>query len=85
MLIPEWCPEGASVTSMRLSKSVGLQPEIAPKIATGDCANLACLTLYNSAGSFQPGVIKQPLWRRHRPPLGAPFKLDFVRVSIARL
>ena len=47
--------------------------------------NLACLTLYNSAGSFRLGVIKQPLWRRRRPPLGASFELDFVRVSIARL
>ena len=81
----KWRPEGASVTSMRLSKSAGLRPEIALEVVTRDCANLACLTLYNSAGSFRLGVIKQPLWRRRRPPLGASFELDFVRVSIARL
>ena len=54
-------------------------------VKAGFTNELGVFDALNSAGSFRLGVIKQPLWRRRRPPLGASFELDFVRVSIARL
>ena len=54
-------------------------------VKAGFTNELGVFDALNSAGSFRLGVIKQPLWGRRRPPLGVPFELDFVRVSIARL